>query len=81
MPNGINLRENSIFLELQASYAGHLIRSINHIINSQYLISNSPYFLPKDSHFVSLENLVSNQIVILQFIFFFILITCRHDII
>ena len=26
MPNGINLRENSIFLELQASYAGHLIQ-------------------------------------------------------
>ena len=26
MPHGMNLRENSIFLELQASDAGHLIQ-------------------------------------------------------
>ena len=33
-------------------------------LNSQDLISNSPYCLPNDSHYVSLENLVSDQLVI-----------------
>ena len=32
--------------------------------NSQDFIGNSPYCLPKDSHYVSLENLVSDQSVI-----------------
>ena len=31
--------------------------------NSQDLISNSPFCLPSDSHYVSLENLVSGQLV------------------
>ena len=34
------------------------------ILNSQDLVSNSPYCLPNDSHYVSLENLVSDQLVI-----------------
>ena len=33
-------------------------------LNSQDLVSNSPYCLPNDSHYVSLENLVSDQLVI-----------------
>ena len=32
--------------------------------NSQDFIGNSPYCLPKDSHYVSLENLISDQLVI-----------------
>ena len=32
--------------------------------NNQDLISNSPYCLPNVSHYVSLENLVSDQVVI-----------------
>ena len=47
----------------------------------QDLISNSPYCQPNDSHYESLENLVSDQLVIGKLIFFFILITCLHDII
>ena len=43
--------------------------------NSQDLISNFPYCLPNDSHYVSLENLVWNQFVIIQYI----LVTCLHD--
>ena len=50
-------------------------------LKSQDLISNSPYCLPNDSHFVSLENLVSDQLAILLVTFFFILITCLHDIV
>ena len=34
------------------------------LLNSQDLISNSPYCLPNDSHYESLENLVSDQLVI-----------------
>ena len=49
--------------------------------NPLNLISNSHYCLPNDSHYVSLENLVSDQLVIPQFIFVFILITCLHDIV
>ena len=48
---------------------------------SQDLISNSPYRLPNDSYYVSLENLVSDQLLIPLLIFFFILITCLHDIV
>ena len=33
--------------------------------NSKDLISNSPYCLPNDSHYVSLENLVSDQLIII----------------
>ena len=50
-------------------------------LNSQDFISNSPYCQPNDSHYESLENLVSGQLVIGKLIFFFILITCLHDII
>ena len=50
-------------------------------LNFQDLISNSPYCQPNDSHYESLENLVSGQLVIGKLIFFFILITCLHDII
>ena len=32
--------------------------------NSQGLISNSPYYLPNNSHYVSLENLVSDKLAI-----------------
>ena len=49
--------------------------------NSQDLISNSPYCLPNDSHYVSLENLVSDQLVIPQLTFLFILITCLNDVV
>ena len=47
--------------------------------NSQNLSSNSPNCLPNNSHYVSLENLVSDQLVIPQLIFFFLLITYLHD--
>ena len=36
----------------------------NEPFNSQDLIGNSPYYLPNDFHHVSLENLVSDQLVI-----------------
>ena len=32
-------------------------------LNSQDLIGNSPNCLPNDSHYVSLENLVSDQLI------------------
>ena len=48
--------------------------------NSQDLISDSPYWLPYSSCGVSLENLVLNQLIIPQLIFFFILITCLLNI-
>ena len=47
--------------------------------NSQDLISNSPYCQPYSSCDVSLENLVLDQLIIPQLIFFFILITCLLD--
>ena len=49
--------------------------------NSQDLISNSPYCLPYNSYNVRLENLELDQLIIPQFIFFFILITCLLDIV
>ena len=49
--------------------------------NSQDLISNSPNCLPYNSYNVSLENLKLDQLIIPQFIFFFILITCLLDIV
>ena len=47
--------------------------------NSQDLISNSPYCQSYSSCDVSLENLVLDQLIIPQMIFFFILITCLLD--
>ena len=47
--------------------------------NSQDLISNSPYCQPYSSCDVSLENLVLDQLIIPQLIFFSILITCLLD--
>ena len=44
--------------------------------NLQDLISSSPYCLPYSSFNVSFENLVLDQSIIPQLIFFFILITC-----
>ena len=38
-------------------------QSVQKLYNSQDLISNSPYCLPNDSRYVSLENLVSDQLV------------------
>ena len=44
---------------------------------SQDLITNSTYCLPNDSHYVSLENLVSDQLVIPKLIFsLFSLLIC-----
>ena len=42
---------------------------------------NSPYCLPYNSYAVSLENLVLDQLIILWFTFFFILITCLLEIV
>ena len=42
---------------------------------------NSPYCQPYNSYNVSLENFVLDQVIILKFIFFFILITYLVDIV
>ena len=47
--------------------------------NLQDLMSSSPYCLPYSSFNVSFENLVLDQSIIPQLIFFFILITCLID--
>ena len=47
--------------------------------NLQDLMSSSPYCLPYSSCNVSFENLVLDQPIIPQLIFFFILITCLID--
>ena len=70
-----------------------VIAKLTKPFNSQDLISNSPtvcltilimlvwriWYQINDSHYVSLENLVSDQQVIPHSIFFFILIICLHD--
>ena len=43
-------------------------------------ICSSPYYQPYNSYNVSWENLVMDQLIIPQLIFFFILITCLLDI-
>ena len=40
------------------------LHKINPLTSTQDLISNSPYCFPNDSHYVSLENLVLDQLVI-----------------
>ena len=47
--------------------------------NSQDLISNSTYCLPYSSCDISFENLVLDQLIILQMIFFLVSITCLLD--
>ena len=47
--------------------------------NSQDLISNSTYCLPYSSCDISFENLVLDQLIILQMIFFLVFITCLLD--
>ena len=47
--------------------------------NSQDLISNSTYCLPYSSCDISFENLVSDQLITLQMIFFLVSITCLLD--
>ena len=49
-------------------------------LTSKISFSNSPYCLPYSSCDVSLENLVLDQLMIPQLMFFFILITCLLDI-
>ena len=49
--------------------------------NLQDLMSSSLYCLPYSSFNVSFENLVLDQSIIPQLIFFFILITCLVDIV
>ena len=49
--------------------------------NSQDLISNSPNCLLYNSYNISLENLELDQLMIPQFVFFFILIICLLDIV
>ena len=49
--------------------------------NLQDLMSSSPYCLPYSSFNVSFENLVLDQSIIPQLLFFFILITCLVDIV
>ena len=47
--------------------------------SSQDLISNSPYCLPYNFYNVSLDHLISDQLIIPYWIFFIILINClRH---
>ena len=53
-----NIKKNYMLYKLNVS-----------VLNFQELISNSPYCLPNDSHKVSLENLVTDQLVIPLFIF------------
>ena len=48
-------------------------------LDSQDLIGNSPNCLLYNSCDVSLENLVSDQLIIPELIFFFILVTCLLD--
>ena len=52
-----------------------------HSVPFNHLIPNSPYCLPNDSHYVSLDNLVSDLLVISYLIFSFIHIICLHDIV
>ena len=47
--------------------------------NSQDLISNSTYCLPYSSCDISFENLVLDQLITLQMIFFLVFITCLLD--
>ena len=47
--------------------------------NSQDLISNSTYCMPYNSCDISFENLVLDQLIILQMIFFLVFITCLLD--
>ena len=47
--------------------------------NSQDLISDSTYCLPYSSCDISFENLVSDQLITLQMIFFLVSITCLLD--
>ena len=47
--------------------------------NSQDLISNSTYCLPYSSCDISFENLVLDQLITLQMIFFLVSITCLLD--
>ena len=49
--------------------------------HSKDLTSNSPYCLPHNTHDVSSENLVLDQLINPWLIFFFILITCLLDIV
>ena len=66
-------------------FSGNLFQGMYHWYSApltfQDLISNSPNCLPNYSHHVSLDNLVLDQSVIPLLIFFFILITCPHDIV
>ena len=52
-----------------------------HSVPYNPLTPNSPYSLLNDSHYVGLDNSVSDLLVILYLIFFFIHITCLHDIV
>ena len=56
-----NLFSNNLYSAAQKC-TQHL--AVNPACNSQDLISNSPYCLPNNSPFASLENLVSDQLVI-----------------
>ena len=52
-----SLTFSNIFKSVRLTIANKRVKPLN----SQDLISNSPYCLPNDSHYVSLENLVSDQ--------------------
>ena len=52
-----------------------------HSVPYNPLTPNSPYSLPNDSHYVRLNNSVPDQLVISSLTFFFIHITCLHDIV
>ena len=52
-----SLTFSNIFKSVRLTIANKRVKPLN----SQDLISNSPYCLPNDSHYVNLENLVSDQ--------------------
>ena len=58
-----------------------IMTTIFTLFNLQDLMSSSPYCLPYSSFNVSFKNLVLDQSIIPQLIFFFILITCLVDIV
>ena len=72
-------------MKIAVSYATtHTVRYIRGkrlTLSLSDLGSKSPYCLPYGSHDVSSENLVLDQLIIPQLIFFFILITYLVDIV
>ena len=57
------------------------VRASAQHFHSQDLISNSAYCLPYNSYDISSENLVLNQLIIPEVMFFSILVTCLFNIV